>query len=117
MKIAITYDKDNGTVFQHFGRTEYFYLYDGDTKEEKVIDNGGYSHHELAFYLKSLGVDTLICGGIGSHGIEAVLSAGLNIIPGAYGDIKEVMKAFLEGRLQSNFDAVHSCSHEGHHNH
>lgn len=115
MKIAITYDKDTNTVFQHFGRTELFYLYDVDSKEEKIIDNGGYSHHELAPYLKSLGVDTLICGGIGSHGVEAVTSSGLNLIPGAVGDVKEVIKAYLDGSLVTNYNAVHCCSHEGHH--
>ena len=115
MKIAITYDKDTNTVFQHFGRTEYFYLYDVDSKEEKVIDNGGYSHHDLAPYLKSLGVDTLICGGIGSHGVEAVTSSGLNLIPGAAGDVKEAIKAYLDGSLVTNYNAVHCCSHEGYH--
>lgn len=52
MKIAITYDKETNTVFQHFGRTEYFYIFDTEIDEEKVIDNGGYSHHDLALYLK-----------------------------------------------------------------
>lgn len=87
MMIAITYDKETNSVFQHFGRTEYFYLFDEETAEEKIIDNGGYSHHNLAPYLKSLGVSTLICCGIGSHGIEAVESAGLKLIPGAFGDV------------------------------
>ena len=84
-------------------------------KEEKVIDNGGYSHHELAPYLKSLGVDILICGGIGSHGVEAVTSSGLNLIPGASGDVKVFIKAYLNGSLVTNYNAVQYCSHEGHH--
>lgn len=112
--IAITYDKDTNTVFQHFGRTEYFYLFDINTNEESVIDNGGYSHHDLAPYLKSLGVDTLICGGIGSHGVEALKSCGLNLIPGAYGDVNEVIKAYKAGTLIANPNAMHSCSHEHH---
>lgn len=113
--IAITYDKETNSVFQHFGRTEYFYLFDPDYDVEKVIDNGGYSHHDLAPYLLSLGVDTLICGGIGSHGVEAVTSMGLKLIPGAYGDVKDVIKAYKDGTLALNANAVHSCSHEGHH--
>ena len=28
MKIAATYDKDNGTIFQHFGKTEFFKVYE-----------------------------------------------------------------------------------------
>ncbi len=42
--IAITYDKETNFVFQHFWRTEYFCLFNKETDEEKIIDNGGYSH-------------------------------------------------------------------------
>ena len=35
MKIAVTYD--NGMVFQHFGHTENFKLY--DVQDGKVIDS------------------------------------------------------------------------------
>ena len=115
--IAITYDKETNSVFQHFGRTEYFYLFNEETGEEKIIDNGGYSHHDLAPYLKSLGVSTLICGGIGSHGVEAVESAGLKLIPGAFGDVKDVIKTFKDGSLVGNPNAMHSCSHSGEHHH
>lgn len=115
MKIAITYDKETNSVFQHFGRTEYFYIFDTETNEERVIDNGGYSHHDLAPYLKTLGASTLICGGIGSHGVEAVTVAGLDLIPGVVGDVKDVIKAFKDGSLVGNPNAMHSCSHEGHH--
>lgn len=117
MKIAITYDKETNTVFQHFGRTEYFYIFDTETNEEKVIDNGGYSHHDLAPYLKSLGVSILICGGIGSHGVEAVTASGLDLISGAVGDVKDVIKTFKDGSLVGNPNAMHSCSHEGRHKH
>ena len=113
--IAITYDKETNSVFQHFGRTEYFYLFDLNSNEEKVVDNGGFSHHDLAPYLKSLGVDTLICGGIGSHGVEAIASAGLNLIAGAFGDVKDVIKSYKDGLLVNNPNAMHSCSHD--HNH
>lgn len=76
-----------------------------------------YSHHDLAPYLKSLGVSTLICGGIGSHGVEAVESAGLKLIPGAFWDVKDVIKAFKDGSLVGNPNAMHSCSHSGEHHH
>lgn len=115
--IAITYDKETNSVFKHFGRTEYFYLFNEENGEEKIIDNGGYSHHDLAPYLKSLGVSTLICGGIGSHGAMAVESAGLKLIPGAFGDVKDVIKAFKDGSLVGNPNAMHSCSHSGEHHH
>ena len=112
--IAITYDKETNTVFQHFGRTEYFYLFNLENDKEDIVDNGGFSHHDLATYLKSLGVDTLICGGIGMHGVYAIESMGIKLIPGAFGDGKDVIKAYKEGTLTGNPDAMHECSHGNH---
>lgn len=53
------------SAFHYFTRTEFFYIFNTETSEENVIDNGGYTHHNLATYLKLLSVSTLICGGIG----------------------------------------------------
>ena len=114
--IAITYDKETNSVFQHFGRTEYFYIFDLMTNEEKVINNGGFSHHDLAPYLKSIGVDTIICGGIGSHGVESIQASGLKLIPGAVGCVNDVIKAYKNGTLIGNPNAMHSCS-GSHHEH
>ena len=70
MKIAVTYE--NGEVFQHFGHTEQFKLYEvsgGKLLHTQVVDTNGSGHGALAGLLAQLGVDTLICGGIGgSHG-------------------------------------------------
>ncbi|MBR1537090.1 MAG: dinitrogenase iron-molybdenum cofactor biosynthesis protein, partial [Treponema sp.] len=44
MKIAATYEKDTGNVFQHFGKTQFFKIYeieDGKIVSSEVIDNGG----------------------------------------------------------------------------
>ena len=62
MKIAVTYD--NGQIFQHFGHTEQFKLYDvedGTVTAQTVVDAGGEGHGALAQVLKAHGVDTLIC--------------------------------------------------------
>ncbi len=66
MKIAVTYE--NGQVYQHFGHTEQFKVYDvenGAVQSAAVIGTNGSGHSALAGMLKGLGVDTLICGGIG----------------------------------------------------
>ena len=56
-------------IFQHFGHTEQFKLYDsgGRTRSlrEEVVDTNGSGHGALAGFLMQRGVDTLICGGIG----------------------------------------------------
>ena len=66
MKIAVTYD--NGEVFQHFGHTEQFKVYeveDGKIVSSEVIDTNGSGHGALAGLLAEQGIDVLICGGIG----------------------------------------------------
>ena len=60
MKIAVTYE--NGQIFQHFGHTEQFKLYevaDGKIVREEVVDTNGSGHGALAGFLMQRGVDTL----------------------------------------------------------
>ena len=60
MKIAVTYE--NGEVFQHFGHTEQFKLYEvsgGKLLQTQVVDTNGSGHGALAGLLAQLGVDTL----------------------------------------------------------
>ena len=49
MKIAVTYD--NGNVFQHFGRTEFFKVYeveDNQVVSSEIIGSNGTGHGALA---------------------------------------------------------------------
>ena len=70
MKIAVTYD--NGNIFQHFGKTENFKVYeveDNQVVSSEVIGSNGTGHGALAGRLSEQGVDVLICGGIGGGGV------------------------------------------------
>lgn len=117
MKIAATYDKDSGTIFQHFGRTQFFKVYDvegGKVVDSKVIDNGGFGHHDLATYLKNLGVEILILGNRGQGAIDALNNAGLKQLAGITGDPDKAVESFLAGTLVDNPSAV-CAHHHGHH--
>ena len=111
MIIALTYNKENNTVFGHFGAAEYFYLYDLEKEEGKVIDNGGFSHAALVPYLKNLGVNVLICGGIGSHAIELLEKNDIKVYPGASGNVLDVINKLKNNKLIADLSAVHQCSH------
>ena len=68
MKIAVTYN--NGNIFQHFGRTEQFKVYeveDNKVVSSEVIGSNGVGHGALAGLLSDRSVDVLICGGIGGR--------------------------------------------------
>lgn len=113
MKLAVTYE--NGQVFQHFGHTEQFKIYeieDGAIKAQQVINTDGFGHGALAGFLQQLGVSVLICGGIGGGARNALAEAGIQLYPGASGDADQQVKAFLAGSLAYNPDTV--CSHHSH---
>lgn len=108
MRIAVTYE--NGEVFQHFGHTETFKIYDveeGKIVNSQIVDSNGAGHGALAGLL----ADILICGGIGG-GAQAALSAnGIKLYGGVVGNADEAVNAFLSGKLDFNPD-VH-CNHHG----
>ncbi len=113
MRIAVTYD--NGEIFQHFGHTSFFKLYDteeGRITGEEVIAAPENGHGALAGFLKENGADVLICGGIGGGAQNALAQAGIRLYGGASGNADAAVKAFLEGGL--SFDPNVMCSHHSH---
>ena len=103
MKIAVTYD--NGNIFQHFGRTEYFKVYEVEDKKvvsSEVIASNGVGHGALAGLLAGQAVDVLICGGIGGGAQAALAEAGVELCAGAEGDVDQAVEAYLKGELVSS---------------
>lgn len=113
MKIAVTYE--NGNVFQHFGRTEYFKVYDIEENKvvkSEVISTNGNGHGALAGILLDNQVNILICGGIGGGAQSALSEAGITLYGGVSGDADSAVNAFLNEEL--NYDAQVQCSHHEH---
>ena len=116
MKIAATYDVSQNVIFQHFGKTQNFKLYEienGKVLKSEVIDNGGFGHHDLAVYLKNLGVEILILGNRGQGAIDALNNAGIKQLAGITGNPDDAVAAFLDGTLKDNPDA--KCNHHREH--
>lgn len=113
MRIAVTYD--NGEVFQHFGRTESFKVYeveDNKVVSSEVIGSNGTGHGALAGLLADRGIDVLICGGIGSGAQNALTEAGIEMIAGASGNTDEAVESYLRGELISTGSNCHHHDHE-----
>ena len=112
MKIAVTYD--NGNIFQHFGKTENFKVYeveDNQVVSSEVIGSNGTGHGALAGLLSEQGVDVLIYGGIGGGAQAALAEAGVELCSGAEGDVDAAVEAYLNGTLTS---AGATCDHHDH---
>ncbi len=114
MRIAVTYE--NGEIFQHFGHTAQFKLYDvedGKIVGEQVVDTNGSGHGALAGFLQAAKVDALICGGIGMGAQMALADAGIRLYAGVQGSADAAAKALAEGALE--FDPNARCDHHEHH--
>ena len=114
MRIAVTYE--NGEVFQHFGHSEQFKLYDveaGNIIGEQVVDTNGSGHGALAGFLQAAKVDALICGGIGMGAQMALADAGIKLYAGVQGSADAAAQALAAGTLEYDPDA--RCDHHEHH--
>ena len=114
MRIAVTYE--SGEIFQHFGRTEQFKVYDiqdGKIVSSNVVDTNGSGHGALAGILSALDADALICGGIGGGAQAALAAAGIKLYGGVSGNADDAVAAFLEGKL--DFNANVQCDHHDQH--
>ena len=115
MKIAVTYDE--GKIFQHFGKTEFFKVYDVEDNRvvsSEIIGSNGTGHGALAGLLADQSVDVLICGGIGGGAQAALADAGVELCSGAQGDADEAVEAYLKGELVSMGETCDHHHEEGH---
>ena len=116
MKIAVTYE--NGQIFQHFGHTQTFKVYDvenGCVVNSRVVDTNGQGHGALAGVLSVLNADVLICGGIGSGAQAALAAHGIKLYGGVSGDADAAVQALIAGKLDFNPNV--QCTHHGEHHH
>ena len=113
MKIAVTYE--NEQIFQHFGHTEQFKVYEvegGKITSSKVIDTNGQGHGALAELLQTINTDVLICGGIGGGAQTALAEAGIKLYGGVSGSCDIAVEAFLKNELRYNANV--KCDHHNH---
>jgi predicted DNA-binding protein (UPF0251 family)/predicted Fe-Mo cluster-binding NifX family protein len=114
MRIAIPYEQ--GEIFQHFGHTEHFKLYDvenGTIVREQIVDTNGSGHGALAGFLQAAQADALICGGIGGGAQMALAETGIRLYAGVTGSADAAAKALAAGSLEYDPDA--RCDHHDHH--
>lgn len=100
--------KDNNLdaeIDPHFGRCEYFILYDLDTDEFEAVKNensgesrGGGFGMRAADFLIMQGVKAVITGEIGPGPMEKLKEKGIKVIASATGRVKEAIEEFKKGK-------------------
>lgn len=102
---------------RRFGRCRYFIILDPDTMEFEAVENGaamagGGAGPQAARTISDSGAEVLITGNVGPNAFQALDAAGIRIVTGASGTVRETMEAYKKGLLQDAGGATVS-SHAG----
>jgi predicted Fe-Mo cluster-binding NifX family protein len=106
MKLAISSaGKDlNSELDPRFGRCPYFILVDADTMNFEAIDNSsamasGGAGISAAQLIAGKGANVVLTGSCGPNAFEALSSAGIKVISGISGSIKDAVDKYKSGQL------------------
>jgi len=119
MKIALP--SRQNMIDGHFGHCEYFTVFTiNDSKEiisqETVASPAGCGcKSNIAYVLADMGVSLLIAGNMGECAVNVLQNAGINVLRGCSGDVKETTLKWLEGSLTDSGDTCHEHEHGCHH--
>jgi predicted Fe-Mo cluster-binding NifX family protein len=122
MKIAVATEDNRGleaVVSQHFGRCPYYVLVgvdDNEIGEVKALENPFYGSHgqpgEVPKFIKSIGAQVIISGGMGPKAIGFFEQYGIQVATGVSGMVQEVVQLYLNGQIQG---ADPCMDHDPHH--
>jgi len=113
MKICVTSrgsDLD-AQVDPRFGRCQYFMIVDPDTMEFEAIPNEGIGASsgagiQAAEIVANRGVDALISGNVGPNAFQTLTAAGVRVLTGASGTIRDAIEMYRAGKLSETAGAT-----------
>jgi predicted Fe-Mo cluster-binding NifX family protein len=113
MKIIITAtsDKIDQPFSPRFGRADYFFLVDSETREAEAFGNpaadarGGAGPQAVQF-LANKGAEVVISGRYGPSAFTALQAAGIKAYIASSGTVSEVLQQFLDGALEKTSAAT-----------
>ncbi len=107
MKIAISANGPtlDAEVDPRFGRCQYFIIADPQTMEFEAIDNasamaGGGAGISAAQMIAQKGVEAIITGNCGPNAHQVLSAAGIEMITGASGKVKDAIEGYRAGKLK-----------------
>lgn len=108
MKICITSQGNNldAQIDPRFGRCKYFLIVDTDTLEFDSIKNPnvdavGGAGIQSGQIIVNNGVKVVITGNVGPNAYKTIHAAGIDVIAGAEGVVKEVIERYKKGELKA----------------
>lgn len=112
IKIAVA--SENEMVTEHFGHCVNFNIFEVENNQiikSESIANPGHKPGFLPNFLNDMGVNVIISGGMGSGAIEIFREKNIEVIVGASGSAKIVVKEYLQGTLKSTGSVCHEHQH------
>jgi len=94
-------------IFEHFGHAPAFLIInvsEGKIIDLKTVDNAymdGHAPGAVPSFLAELGVNVLICRGVGRRALLFFEQLGIEVVRGAGGRVRDVIEEYLSGRLKS----------------
>ncbi len=109
MKIALSATAPNldAEVDPRFGRCQYFVIVDPQSMELDAVDNSnamaaGGAGISTAQMIASKGVEVVLTGNCGPNAYQTLSAAGIQVVTGVSGSIKDAIEAFKAGRFKSS---------------
>ncbi len=106
MKICITSQGNNldAQIDPRFGRCQCFIIADPETMEFEVIENAGIGAAsgagiQSAQLIVGKGAGTVLTGNVGPNAFQALQAAGIKIITGITGSVKDAIERYKKGEI------------------
>lgn len=116
MKIALP-TREN-LIDGHFGHCEYFTVFTVDDKSKEILTQetiespaGCGCKSNIAHTLSDMGVKFMLAGNMGEGAVNVLHKAGIEVLRGCSGNVKEVTLNWLSGAV---VDSGESCSAHEH---
>lgn len=108
IKLAATCMGDNldSQIDSRFGRGQYFLIVDPETMQFEAVQNpniqaGSGAGIATAQMIAQKGVDTVLTGNVGPNAYQTLSSAGIKVVTGASGTIRQVIEQYKNGQFQT----------------
>jgi predicted Fe-Mo cluster-binding NifX family protein len=107
MKVCVsaTANSLDAQLDPRFGRCTYFIILDTETLQFEAVPNAsqdasGGAGIQAAQVIANKGAKALITGNVGPNAFQALSAAGVQIVTGASGTVREVVEQFKRGELK-----------------